>query len=192
MAFVNKMDIMGANFYNAVQMMKDRLNANAVPIQLPIGKEDEFKGVIDLMTMKAFIYNDDLGEDITETDIPEDMQELAEEYHNAMVESICETDDELMMLYLEGEEISLDQLKATLRKGVCDVQIIPVLCGTAYRNKGVQKLLDAVIEYMPSPLDIPPIEGTLPESEETDVRHASDEEPFSALAFKIIGESLRR
>lgn len=186
MAFVNKMDIMGANFYNAVQMMKDRLNANAVPIQLPIGKEDEFKGVVDLMTMKAFIYNDDLGEDITETDIPEDMQEMAEEYHNAMIESICETDDELMMLYLEGEEISLDQLKETLRKGVCNVQIIPVLCGTAYRNKGVQKLLDAVIEYMPSPLDIPPIEGTLPDSEATDVRHASDEEPFSALAFKIM------
>ena len=138
------------------------------------------------MTMKAFIYNDDLGEDITETDIPEDMQEMAEEYHNAMIESICETDDQLMMLYLEGEEISLDQLKETLRKGVCNVQIIPVLCGTAYRNKGVQKLLDAVIEYMPSPLDIPPIEGTLPDSEATDVRHASDEEPFSALAFKIM------
>ena len=137
MAFVNKMDIMGANFYNAVQMMKDRLNANAVPLQLPIGKEDEFKGVIDLMLMKAYIYNDELGENISEVDVPADMAEQAEEYHVAMVEAICETDEELMMRYLDGEEIEVDELKKALRKAVCNVEIIPVFCGTAYRNKGV-------------------------------------------------------
>ncbi len=186
MAFVNKMDIMGANFYNAVQMMKDRLKANAVPMQLPIGKEDDFKGVVDLMTMKAFIYNDDLGEDISEVDIPADMAEQAEEYHVAMLEAICETDEELMMQYLDGEEISIPDLKAALRKAVCNVEIIPVFCGTAYRNKGVQKLLDAVVEYMPAPTDVPAIEGTKMDSEEKDVRHSSDEEPFSALAFKIM------
>ena len=186
MAFVNKMDIMGANFYNAVQMMKDRLNANAVPLQLPIGKEDEFKGVIDLMLMKAYIYNDELGEDISEVDVPADMAEQAEEYHVAMVEAICETDEELMMRYLDGEEIEVDELKKALRKAVCNVEIIPVFCGTAYRNKGVQKLLDAVVDYMPAPTDVPAIEGTLMDSEEKDVRHASDDEPFSALAFKIM------
>ena len=186
MAFVNKMDIMGADFFNAVQMMKDRLKANAVPMQLPIGKEDSFKGIIDLMKMKAYIYNDDLGEDISEVEIPADMAEQAQEYRTAMVEAICETDEELMMRYLDGEEIAVDDLKKALRKAVCQVEIIPVFCGTAYRNKGVQKLLDAVIEYMPSPLDVPPIEGTLPDSEETAVRHSSDEEPFAALAFKIM------
>ena len=186
MAFVNKMDIMGANFYNAVQMMKDRLTANAVPLQLPIGKEDEFKGVIDLMLMKAYIYNDELGEDISEVDVPADMAEQAEEYHVAMVEAICETDEELMMRYLDGEEIEVDELKKALRKAVCNVEIIPVFCGTAYRNKGVQKLLDAVVDYMPAPTDVPAIEGTLMDSEEKDVRHASDDEPFSALAFKIM------
>ena len=186
MAFVNKMDIMGANFYNAVQMMKDRLNANAVPLQLPIGKEDEFKGVIDLMLMKAYIYNDELGENISEVDVPADMAEQAEEYHVAMVEAICETDEELMMRYLDGEEIEVDELKKALRKAVCNVEIIPVFCGTAYRNKGVQKLLDAVVDYMPAPTDVPAIEGTLVDSEEKDVRHASDDEPFSALAFKIM------
>ena len=186
MAFVNKMDIMGANFYNAVQMMKDRLNANAVPLQLPIGKEDEFKGVIDLMLMKAYIYNDELGEDISEVDVPADMAEQAEEYHVAMVEAICETDEELMMRYLDGEEIEVDELKKALRKAVCNVEIIPVFCGTAYRNKGVQKLLAAVVDYMPAPTDVPAIEGTLMDSEEKDVRHASDDEPFSALAFKIM------
>ena len=186
MAFVNKMDIMGANFYNAVQMIKDRLGHNAVPMQLPIGKEDTFKGVVDLMEMKAYIYNDDQGQDITVTDIPADMVDDAEEYHVAMIESICETDEELMMLYLDGEEIPVADLKAALRRAVCKVEIIPVFCGTAYRNKGVQKLLDAVVEYMPAPTDVPAIEGTLMDSEEKDVRHSSDEEPFAALAFKIM------
>ncbi len=186
MAFINKMDIMGANFYNAVQMIKDRLGHNAVPMQLPIGKEDTFKGVVDLMEMKAYIYNDDQGQDITVTDIPADMVDDAEEYHVAMIESICETDEELMMLYLDGEEIPVADLKAALRKAVCNVEIIPVFCGTAYRNKGVQKLLDAVIEYMPAPTDVPAIEGTLMDSDEKDVRHSSDEEPFAALAFKIM------
>lgn len=186
MAFVNKMDIMGADFYNAVSMMKERLGANAVPIQLPIGKEEDFKGVIDLMTMRAFIYNDDKGTDITETDIPEDMKDQAEEYRNNMIEAICETDDDLMMAYLEGEEISLEQLQAAMRAAVCGVKMVPVLCGTAYRNKGVQKLLDAVIAYMPAPTDVPSIKGTLPESGEEAVRHSSDDEPFAALAFKIM------
>ena len=186
MAFVNKMDIMGADFFNAVQMMKDRLGANAVPMQLPIGAEDTFKGVIDLMNMKAYIYNDDLGEDITETEIPEDMRDQAEEYRQNMLDSICETDEELMEAYLMEEEVTIDQLKAALRKAVCNVEIIPVFCGTAYRNKGVQKLLDAVVDYMPSPLDVPAIQGVLPDSDQEDVRHSSDEEPFSALAFKIM------
>ena len=186
MAFVNKMDIMGADFYNAVSMMKERLGANAVPIQLPIGKEEDFKGVIDLMTMRAFIYNDDKGTDITETDIPEDMKDQAEEYRNNMIEAICETDDDLMMAYLEGEEISFEQLQAAIRAAVCGVKMVPVLCGTAYRNKGVQKLLDAVIAYMPSPTDVPSIKGTLPESGEEAIRHSSDDEPFAALAFKIM------
>ncbi|MDR3766544.1 MAG: elongation factor G [Butyricicoccus sp.] len=186
MAFVNKMDIMGADFFNVIQMMKDRLKCNAVPIQLPIGAEDTFKGIIDLMTMRAEVYYDDLGKDVRDEDIPEDMMEQAQEYHDAMVESIAELDEELMMKYLEGEEITVDELKAALRKGVCNVEIIPVLCGTAYRNKGVQPLLDAVIDYMPAPTDIPPIKGVNPDTEEDDVRHSSDEEPFSALAFKIM------
>ncbi|MBR2263609.1 MAG: elongation factor G, partial [Firmicutes bacterium] len=186
MAFVNKMDIMGADFFNAVQMMKDRLGANAVPMQLPIGAEDAFKGVIDLLKMKAYIYNDDLGEDISEIEIPEDMRDQAEEYRQNMLDSICETDEELMEAYLMEEEVTEEQLKAALRKAVCNVEIIPVFCGTAYRNKGVQKLLDAVVDYMPSPLDVPAIQGVLPDSDEVDVRHSSDEEPFSALAFKIM------
>ena len=186
MAFVNKMDIMGADFYNAVSMMKERLGANAVPIQLPIGKEDDFKGIIDLMTMKAYIYNDEKGVDISEIEIPDDMKDEAEEYHNNMVESICETDDDLMMAYLEGEEITIEQLKKAMRAAVCAVKLVPVLCGTAYRNKGVQKLLDAVIDYMPAPTDVPSIKGTLPGSGEEAVRHSSDSEPFSALAFKIM------
>ena len=186
MAFVNKMDIMGADFYNAVSMMKERLGANAVPIQLPIGKEDDFKGIIDLMTMKAYIYNDEKGVDISEIEIPDDMKDEAEEYHNNMVESICETDDDLMMAYLEGEEITVEQMKKAMRAAVCAVKLVPVLCGTAYRNKGVQKLLDAVIDYMPAPTDVPSIKGTLPGSGEEAVRHSSDSEPFSALAFKIM------
>ncbi|NLK21380.1 MAG: elongation factor G [Epulopiscium sp.] len=190
MAFVNKMDIMGADFFNAVSMMKERLNANAVPIQLPIGKEENFVGIIDLMKMKAFIYKDNLGNDMSEEEIPGDMKELAEEYRMAMVEAIAETDEELMMAYLEGEELSEEQLKTALRKAVISVQIIPVLCGTAYRNKGVQRLLDAVISYLPSPIDIPPIKGVIPgkDEEEEVERHSSDEEPFSALAFKIMSD----
>ena len=186
MAFVNKMDIMGADFFNVVQMMKDRLKCNAVPIQLPIGKEETFKGIVDLMTMRAEVYYDDMGKDIRDEDIPADMMEQAQEYHEAMVESICELDEELMMKYLEGEEITVDELKAALRKGVCNVEIIPVLCGTSYRMKGVQPLLDAVIDYMPAPTDVPAIKGVNPETEEEDVRHSTDEEPFSALAFKIM------
>ena len=186
MAFVNKMDIMGADFFNVIQMMKDRLKCNAVPIQLPIGAEDTFKGIVDLMTMRAEVYYDDLGKDVRDEDIPSDMVEQAQEYHDAMVESIAELDEDLMMKYLEGEEITVDELKAALRKGVCNVEIIPVLCGTAYRNKGVQMLLDAVVDYMPAPTDIPPIKGVNPDTEEEDVRHSSDEEPFAALAFKIM------
>ena len=186
MAFVNKMDIMGADFYNAVSMMKERLGANAVPIQLPIGKEDDFKGVIDLMNMKAYIYNDDKGTDISETEIPEDMKDQAEEYHNNMVESICETDDDLMMAYLEGEEITIEQLQKAMRAAVCATKMVPVLCGTAYRNKGVQKLLDAVVAYMPAPTDVPSIKGTLLDGETEEFRHSSDTEPFAALAFKIM------
>lgn len=185
MAFINKMDILGANFFGAVEQIKTRLGKNAVPIQLPIGKEDEFKGIIDLFEMKAYIYNDEKGDDITVTSIPEDMQEQAEEYRTDMIEKICETDDDLMMAYLEGEEPSAEQLKAALRKATCRVEIIPVCCGTAYRNKGVQKLLDAILEYMPAPTDIASIQGTDPEGNAVE-RHSSDEEPFSALAFKIM------
>ena len=186
MAFINKMDLVGADFYNAVQMIKDRLGHNAVPMQLPIGAEDNFKGIVDLMEMKAYFYNDDQGQDITVTDVPADMADDAEEYRVAMIESICETDEELMMMYLDGEEIPVADLKAALRKAVCNVEIIPVFCGTAYRNRGIQKLLDGVIDYMPSPVDVPAIEGTSMDGETQDVRHSSDEEPFSALAFKIM------
>ena len=185
MAFINKMDILGANFYNAVDQIKTRLGKNAICLQLPIGKEDEFKGIIDLFEMQAYIYNDEKGEDISITDIPEDMQEEAELYHTELVEKICELDDDLMMEYLEGEEPSNDKLKAVLRKATCECTAVPVCCGTAYRNKGVQKLLDAIIEFMPAPTDIPPIEGVDLEGNPI-VRHSSDEEPFSALAFKIM------
>ena len=185
MAFINKMDILGANFYNAVDQIKTRLGKNAICLQLPIGKEDEFKGIIDLFEMQAYIYNDEKGEDISITDIPEDMQEEAELYHTELVEKICELDDDLMMEYLEGEEPSNEKLKAVLRKATCECTAVPVCCGTAYRNKGVQKLLDAIIEYMPAPTDIPPIEGVDLDGNPI-VRHSSDEEPFSALAFKIM------
>ena len=185
MAFINKMDILGANFYGCVEQIKTRLGKNAICLQLPIGKEDDFKGIIDLFEMKAYIYNDDKGEDISILDIPEDMKDDAELYHTELVEKICELDDDLMMAYLEGEEPSVDELKKVLRKATCECQAIPVCCGTAYRNKGVQKLLDAIIEYMPSPLDIPPIKGVDLDGNET-VRHSSDEEPFSALVFKIM------
>ena len=185
MAFINKMDILGADFYSAVEQIKTRLGKNAICIQLPIGKEDEFKGIIDLFEMRAYIYNDEKGDDISIVDIPEDMVEDAELYHTELVEKICELDDDLMMAYLEGEEPSNDQLKAVLRKATCECTAVPVCCGTAYRNKGVQKLLDAIIEYMPSPLDIPPIKGVDMDGNDV-VRHSSDEEPFSALAFKIM------
>ena len=185
MAFINKMDILGANFYGCVDQIRTRLGKNAICIQLPIGKEDEFKGIIDLFEMKAYIYNDEKGDDISVTDIPEDMADDAELYHSELVEKICELDDDLMMQYLEGEEPSVDEMKKVLRKATCECQAVPVCCGTAYRNKGVQKLLDAIIEYMPSPLDIPPIKGVDLEGNEV-VRHSSDDEPFSALAFKIM------
>ncbi len=188
MAYVNKMDILGANFYNVVDMMKDRLKCNAIPIQLPIGAEDTFKGLIDLVEMKAYIYYDDLGKDIRQEEIPEDMKEQAETYHHEMLESIVETDEDLMMKYLEGEEITIDEIKKAIRIATIANKIVRVVCGTTYRNKGVQKLLDAVVDYMPSPLDIPAIKGHLPndDSGEEYERHASDDEPFSALAFKIM------
>ena len=187
MAFINKMDILGANFYGAVEQIKTRLGKNAICIQLPIGKEDEFKGIVDLFEMKAYIYNDDKGDDISITEIPADMKDDAELYRSELVEKICELDDELMMMYLEGEEPSIDELKAVLRKATCECTAVPVCCGTAYRNKGVQKLLDAVIEFMPSPLDIPAIKGVDMDGNEIE-RHSSDEEPFSALAFKIMSD----
>ena len=186
MCYVNKMDINGANFYRVVQMIKDRLHAPAVPIQLPIGSEMDFKGIIDLMEMKADVYYDDLGKDMRVEDIPADMLDKAQEYHNAMVESICETDEELFERYCMEEEISIEELKAALRKATIDNKIVPVVCGTSYRNKGVQKLLDAIVDYMPSPLDIPSIKGVNPDTEEEEDRPAGDENPFSALAFKIM------
>ena len=185
MAFINKMDILGADFYNAVDQIRTRLGKNAICLQLPIGKEDEFKGIIDLFEMKAYIYNDEKGEDISITDIPEDMKEDAELYHTELIEKICELDDDLMMEYLEGEEPSVDRLKAVLRKATCECTAVPVCCGSAYRNKGVQKLLDAILEYMPAPTDIPAIKGVDLDGNEVE-RHSSDDEPFSALAFKIM------
>ena len=185
MAFINKMDIMGADFYGAVDQIKTRLGKNAIPIQLPIGKEDDFKGIIYLMEMKAYIYNDEKGEDIDIIDIPEDMKDDAELYHTDMVEKICEADDDLMMAYLDGEEPSVEELKRVLREGTCNCTMVPVCCGTAYRNKGVQKLLDAIIEYLPAPTDVEAIKGQDLEGNEVEVP-ASDDAPFAALAFKIM------
>ncbi|WP_312427545.1 elongation factor G [Lacrimispora sp.] len=185
MAFINKMDIMGANFYGAVEQIKTRLGKNAICIQLPIGAEDEFKGIIDLFEMKAYIFNGDKGDDVSVVDIPEDLQDDAELYRAELVEKICELDDDLMMMYLEGEEPSVDELKKALRVATCNCTAIPVCCGSAYRNKGVQKLLDAVLEFMPAPTDIPSIKGVDMDGNEIE-RHSSDEEPFSALAFKIM------
>jgi len=185
MAFINKMDIMGANFYGAVEQIKTRLGKNAICIQLPIGAEDQFKGNIDLFEMKAYIYNDDKGDDISIVDVPEDMKDDAELYRGEMIEKICELDDDLMMAYLEGEEPSNEELKKALRKATCECTAIPVCCGSAYKNRGVQKLLDAVLEFMPSPVDIPSIKGVDMDGNEIE-RHSSDEEPFSALAFKIM------
>lgn len=187
MAFINKMDIMGADFYNVVQMMKDRLQCKAIPLQLPIGKEDTFKGIIDLLTMKAEVYYNDDGTDIREEDIPEDMKELAQEYREAALEEIVAYDDGLMERYFNGEEIPVADLKKVIRKATIANEIVPVFCGTAYRNKGVQPLLDAIVDYMPAPTDIPAIKGTNLDGEEED-RHSSDSEPFSALAFKIIAD----
>ncbi|SDB30374.1 elongation factor G [Pseudobutyrivibrio sp. YE44] len=187
MAFINKMDILGANFYGAVDQIRDRLKKNAIVLQLPIGKEDDFQGIIDLFEMKAYIYNDDKGDDISITDIPADMAEDAELYHTELVEKICELDDDLMMEYLEGEEPSIDALKAALRKGTCECRAIPVCCGSAYRNKGVQKLLDAILEFMPAPTDVPAIQGVDMDGNPVE-KHSSDDEPFAALAFKIMAD----
>ena len=185
MAFINKMDVMGADYYAAVEQIHTRLGKNTIMLQIPIGKEDDFKGIVDLFEMKAYIYNDDKGDDISIVDIPDEVKDEAELYHGELVEKICELDDDLTMMYLEGEEPSVEQLKAALRKGTCENKAIPVCCGTAYRNKGVQKLIDAIVEFMPSPLDIPSIKGVDLDGNEIE-RHASDEEPFSALAFKIM------
>ena len=185
MAYVNKMDIMGADFYRVVNMMRERLKCNAVPIQLPIGSEDTFKGLIDLVEMKAYVYYDDLGKDIRCEEIPEDMKELAEKYHTEMIEHVAEQDDALMEKYLMGEELTIDEVKTCIRKSTINNTMVPVTCGTSYKNKGVQKLLDAIVDYMPAPTDVPSIKGVNPETEEEDVRHSSDTEPFSALAFKI-------
>ena len=185
MAFINKMDVMGADYYAAVEQIHTRLGKNTIMLQIPIGKEDDFKGIVDLFEMKAYIYNDDKGDDISIVDIPDEVKDEAELYHGELVEKICELDDDLTMMYLEGEEPSVEQLKAALRRGTCENRAIPVCCGTAYRNKGVQKLIDAIVEFMPSPLDIPSIKGVDLDGNEIE-RHASDEEPFSALAFKIM------
>ncbi len=185
MAFINKMDILGANFYGAVEQIRTRLGKNAICLQLPIGKEDDFKGIIDLFEMQSYIYNDDKGDNITVGPIPEDMADEAELYRTELIEKICELDDDLMMQYLEGEEPSVEQLKAVLRKATCECKAIPVCCGSAYRNRGVQKLLDAIIEFLPAPTDIPPIKGVDLNGNEVE-RHSSDEEPFAALAFKIM------
>ena len=185
MAYVNKMDIMGADFYRVVNMMRERLKCNAVPIQLPIGSEDTFKGLIDLVEMKAYVYYDYLGKDIRCEEIPEDMKELAEKYHTEMIEHVAEQDDALMEKYLMGEELTIDEIKTCIRKSTINNTMVPVTCGTSYKNKGVQKLLDAIVDYMPAPTDVPAIKGVNPETEEEDVRHSSDTEPFSALAFKI-------
>ena len=187
MAFINKMDILGANFYGAVDQIRTRLGKNAICLQLPIGKEDDFKGIIDLFEMKAYIYNDDKGDDITVTDDLGDMADEAELYHAELVEKVCELDDDLMMMYLEGEEPSVEEMKKVLRKATCECTAVPVCCGSAYRNKGVQKLIDAVIEYMPAPTDIPAIKGVDLDGNEVE-RHSSDDEPFAALAFKIMAD----
>ena len=187
MAFINKMDILGANFFGAVDQIRERLGKNAIIVQLPIGKEDEFKGIIDLFEMEAYIYNDEKGDDISVVAIPDDMKEQAEEYHTELVEKICDLDDDLMMIYLEGEEPPVADMKKALRAATCECRAVPVCCGSAYRNKGVQKLLDAILEYMPAPTDIPDITGVDDEGNEV-VRHSSDDEPFSALAFKIMAD----
>ena len=185
MAYVNKMDIMGADFYHVIDMMKTRLHCNPVAIQLPIGAEQFFKGLVDLVEMKAYIYNDDMGKDISVTEIPDDLKEKAEEYHQMLIEAAAEQDEELMMKYLDGEELSIAEIKACLRKGTINNSIVPVACGTSYRNKGIQKLLDAIVDYMPAPVDVPHIKGVNPETGEEEERPSTDNAPFAALAFKI-------
>ena len=185
MAYVNKMDIMGADFYRVIHMMKDRLKCNAVPIQLPIGAEDTFKGIVDLVEMKAYVYYDDLGKDIRVEEIPDDMKELAQKYHDELIEHVAEQDDALMEKYFSGEELTIEEIKACIRKSTIANSMVPVTCGTSYRNKGVQKLLDAIVDYMPAPTDVPSIKGVNPDTEEEVERHSSDTEPFAALAFKI-------
>ena len=188
MIFVNKMDILGADYYHVIDMVKDRLKANAVPVQLPIGKEESFTGIIDLIKMKSEIYKDDLGKEIEEAGIPEDMQEAANEWRRALLESVAETDEELMMKYLEEDDLSEEDIKTAIRKSTIAGEMVPMLCGSAYRNKGVQMMLDAVIDYMPSPLDIPPIKGVLPGTDQEEERHTDDNGPFAALAFKIMAD----
>ena len=185
MIYVNKMDITGADFFNCVNQVKERLGANAVPLQIPIGKEDEFKGLVDLLEMKAYIYTNDLGTDIKVEEVPEDLKELAEEYRTNLIEHVAEQDEELMMKYLDGEELTIDEIKKVIRKSTIDNTMVPVCCGSSYKNKGVQKMLDAVVDYMPSPVDVPAITGVTPDGEE-EARHSSDDEPFAALAFKIM------
>ncbi len=187
MAFINKMDIVGADFYKDLDMIRDRLRKNPIAIQIPVGKEENYEGLVDLFEMKAYLFHGDKGDDVLIEDVPEDLKDLAQEYHDKMVEQICELDDELTEKFLDGQEVSVEDLKKALRKGTCECTAVPVCCGTAYRNKGVQKLLDAVVEFLPSPLDIPPIDGVDLDGKEV-VRHSSDEEPFSALAFKIMAD----
>ena len=186
MVYVNKMDTMGADFFRCVQMMHDRLHANGVPIQLPVGQEDTFRGIIDLIDMKADIYYDDMGNDVRVEEIPEDLKEQAQEYRDKLIEAVAETDEELMMKYLDGEELTKEEIKAALRKATISNEIVPVVCGSSYKNRGVQKLLDAIVDYMPAPTDVEAIKGTNPETGEEEDRASSDDQPFSALAFKIM------
>ena len=188
MIYVNKMDIMGADFYNVLNMVHERLKCNAVPIQLPIGKEESFEGIVDLVDMNADVYLDDLGKQMVTEEIPESMKDLAAEYRDKLLEAVSDFDDEIMEMYLNGEEVPADKIRAAIRKATVAVKMVPVTCGTSYKNKGVQKLLDAIVDYMPSPVDVPAIEGTNPKTGETETREASDDAPFSALAFKIMSD----
>ena len=186
MIYVNKMDIMGADFYHVLDMVRDRLKCNAVPIQLPIGSEESFVGIVDLVDMNARIYLDDLGKEMQTVEIPAEMQDLAQEYRDKLLEAVSDFDEEIMEAYLEGEDVPADKIRAAIRKATVAVKMVPVTCGTSYKNKGVQKLLDAIVDYMPSPLDVPPVEGKHPKTDETEVREADDSAPFAALAFKIM------
>ncbi len=188
MIYVNKMDILGANFYRVLDMVKERFNCNGVPIQLPIGEESTFKGIIDLINNNAIVYYDDMGKDVRVEEIPEDMKELAEKYRNNLIESVAELDEDLMMKYFEGEELTVDEIKSVIRKATLSNEIVPICCGTSYRNKGVQPLLDAIVDFMPAPTDIEAIKGINPDTDEEEVRHSSDDEPFAALAFKIAND----